>query len=40
MKSFNKIHKIPLFSIFVVIILVPIIVPINFDYLEQEEKLK
>ena len=40
MKSFNKIHKLLFFSIFFVIILVPILVVINFDYLEQERKIK
>ena len=40
MKSFNKIHKTLFFSIFIVIILVPIIVLINIDYFEQERKIK
>ena len=40
MKNIKKIHKLLFFSILVVIILVPIIVPINFDYLEQERKIR
>jgi len=40
MKSIKKIHKLLLFSIFAVIILVPVIVLVNFNSLEQERKIK
>ena len=40
MKSIKKIHKLLLFSIFAVISLVPVIVLVNFNSLEQERKIK
>ena len=40
MKNINKIHKLLFFSIFIFIVLVPIIVQINIDYLEHERKIK